>query len=86
VNAVERMRMCLAEAGYPDVFVGDDGDDPWVPMECEAPPEVRWRAFTLSVSGVPCLACWTWNHSGREAPCLAVDRLCEDCGVDREAG
>lgn len=84
-DAVERVRMALAEAGYPDAEVRSDTDGGAAVMlsgEHAVPDEVCWRAHVVaqSVPDVPCWTCWTLDSS---EVCLALGEGVEDCGVDR---
>lgn len=60
----DRLRMALAEAGYPDAAITQEWDGPHVELtpghEGAVPSEVCWRAFR--VAGCPdtpaCYPCW----------------------------
>jgi hypothetical protein len=99
VSAViaDRMRMALAEAGYPDASVRPFGlSVAWADVPCR----VAWRAGVVtgavSIQGRPlaCFACFvvandtrttgmTENERGWD--CLARGEGIEDCGADRAA-
>lgn len=93
---VERVRMALAEAGYPDAIVQPFGES--VAIDHPVPGAVAWRAN--EVAGAPnaeggptcCLACYVFSNEtdcARTPPvergwdCLARGEGVEDCGVER---
>lgn len=63
---LERIRMALAEGGYPGAKVEWDAEDngPSVPLWVE-PAYVTeaacYSAFLLAGVDVPCFGCWTYN-------------------------
>lgn len=69
----ERVRMVLAEAGYPDagVFLKSrpDAPSPWPAIQGgSCPPEVSYKAFTVAGvwrRGQPCYPCWLDGHTVR---------------------
>ena len=60
---LERMRMALAEAGYPDAVVwwGIEG---CVVVSRAVPPDVIWRACVVCNETVHCLDCFLSNATG----------------------
>ena len=79
---VERVRVCLAEAGWPDAEVWEgpqrrwDGKpEVWAPFR-GVPEAVWWMAGTLAYGGGdPCWSCW-WGNSRsaeRHNACSAGD-------------
>lgn len=72
----ERVRMALAEAGYPDVEVAVDRYGVLeMPMDA-APDDVRWRAFVLAdPHGTECWPCWSAWESGTGYPNCDHDPL-----------
>lgn len=90
-DVLERVRMCVAEAGYdPELVQGHDGLLGW----CYFPPlphDVAWRAKELTGSPTKrpgCLTCYlnfidTPPGSPERRGCLADRRLVLDCGRER---
>lgn len=77
---MERLRMALAEAGYPDVPLNHDGChdvDGWPrvtsPTSAVRNPAVWWAANELVYPRRPCWACWIaaskWRRSEPAASC-----------------
>lgn len=78
---VERLRMALAEAGYPDAEVSwDDAEDEVMVMrhrpylgdgmfgEWDLPADVVWRAYVICGETSLCLGCWR-DRSHQEPTC-----------------
>ena len=95
-SVLERVRMCLAEAGYDPMLVSE----PTVPGGAFkwSPPisaEVAWRAREVALIGRPlCFACRRarakfarrHGHFPHERRCLAARRCVEDCGQTDRIG
>lgn len=91
-SEVERVKMCVAEAGYDpssittveDPYLIEQGFTFWVDMLI--PPEVAWRA--REVAGVKEPKCWECSQDHKythiEYKCRAVRRLELDCGIERK--
>lgn len=87
-DVLERVRMCVAEAGYDPKHVNLSGKgEVQVVMHdfdgaLGVPTVVTWRAFGLvsTDESLPCLSCY---ESGDCDPCLADRRLVLDCGRER---
>lgn len=64
----ERVRMALAEAGYPNAEVNGTDTDPSVVLTGDrgVPGEVCWRAF--KVADFPCTPCWDCWQMGEADP------------------
>jgi hypothetical protein len=59
---LERIRMVLAEAGYPGTCVWRQGKN--LVMDGEIGMTVAWTAFEIGLFGVGCMACWPcWSQS-----------------------
>jgi hypothetical protein len=72
----ERVRMALAEAGYPNARVTDTA----LVIGDGVPGPAIWRAFRVSGgTGMPCLTCWLAGGT----PCDAYGEGLQDCGRDR---
>lgn len=74
----ERLRMALAEAGYPNAAIGGPDDDPDVLLGTDepgaVPDRVVWRAQRLAHGDSrPCWPCWQTgdgthcDHGGDDA-------------------
>lgn len=74
----ERVRMCLAEAGWPDAGVEWQRHRMWAgpttPYEGGPPNDVWWRALTLS--GEP-VACWPCFSSDEYMACADPRSFCD---------
>ena len=67
-SLAERVRMALAEAGYPDVIIMDDAPHPPYMDSCphvslsgprSVTPEICWKAFVVAgTPNMPCFKCW----------------------------
>jgi hypothetical protein len=75
----ERVRMALAEAGYPHAEIFGSDHDPVVTMSGPngAPDHIVWRAFRLAFADDgPCFNCWrdgfTCEDGSRTALCEAT--------------
>lgn len=78
---LERVKMCVAEAGYDPALVWPCDDDCLASVPASWPDEVVWRALSLANDGSwdnQCLACFI----ARRTSCAAVP-FTLDCGVDR---
>lgn len=75
----ERVRMALAEAGYPDADVHGPDDEPAVALSGPngVPDEACWKAFAVArCEFQPCFKCWM---AGREDECSAVGLGQKEC-------
>lgn len=86
-DLLERTRMALAEAGYPNAEVKPlyGGIDCAIILSGPnaVPDEVCWRAHHVANptgTVLPCWTCWDW---GTADACLADRPLVRDCGIDR---
>lgn len=88
-DLLERTRMALAEAGYPEATVRQDGDDIWITTSGARQNVERvdcWRAFEASGAHKEMLGRYVcWEHYGDADPdaCLADRPLVRDCGLPR---
>jgi hypothetical protein len=82
ISLVERVRMLLAEAGYPDAEVKDRGGAPGIVCdERSGSNEVRWRAHGFAGCEPACFACYTTIPA---SVCRCTGGWPErDCGVSR---
>ena len=71
----ERVRMALAEAGYPNVDVDARSGVMGMPKNA-APDAVRWRAFVLAdPDGTECWPCWSAWETGTGEPVCDHDPM-----------
>jgi hypothetical protein len=92
-DLVERVRMCVAEAGYDNSSIYpvkepellEQGFVFW-DINSSLPVDVGWRAREISGIGIPkCFACTVKHRKAAiDVECAAVRRLEFDCGVDRK--
>ena len=93
-DVLERVRMCVAEAGYDPSGVtlsSNEGGRATIVAPNEIPTEVFWRARELATLGPPrCLECCIASmflkgeaFAASITACLADRRLVLDCGRDR---
>lgn len=88
-DVLERVRMCVAEAGYDPMLVRKrerpGWSEPMLTIPTTFPYEVLWRASELAGHAHP--VCWACAEPmidrGVEFGCRAVRRLELDCGVSR---
>jgi len=89
-DVLERIRMCLAEAGHNPNHVRPARPGEWANYyyQLSVPREVAWRAReTAGAIGPICHSCYVHMVRQRrviEGLCLADRRLVEDCGVSRD--
>lgn len=89
-NLLERVRMALAEAGYPNAAVElhpTDGVIVWGGNPADPPDEVTWMALGVAAGpdrddSYSCFECWMLGGQQNES-CLADRPLVRDCGVQR---
>lgn len=80
-----RVRMALAEAGYPHAEVVGPAEDPSVTLDGPrgVPSQVCWRAFSVAgCASTPCWQCWMGSYF---QDCAALGLGVWDCGRVREA-
>lgn len=96
-DVLERVRMCIAEAGYDPrhATLRSDGS-PQIAVDASgdfgAPELVAWRAVSMVMAApgtAPCYLCWKAVTGAGESPhddrrCLSRGTLVEDCGVSRD--
>ncbi len=76
---IERLRMALAEVGYPHAGVYESTSWPgFAAIGKEVPMRVAWRAYVVTGDVSPCFKCWV---EGDHEQCL--DPGVEDCGLSR---
>lgn len=85
-EVIERIRMCIAEAGGDPFGVRLDASDSTgrsvVFDDRRVPGMIVWRAGELAGMGLK-PACWAcWNNRAT-SDCRASQRLVRDCGADR---
>lgn len=86
-DQLERMRMCVAEAGYPGTVYDVRGASALIDQFL--PSEIGWRAREICGLGVPmCFLCTEDSRRPEfefsfEDQCRAVRRLELDCGRPR---
>lgn len=89
-DVLERVKMCIAEAGY-DPALAQDGTFPdgtsGVRMAVSIPDDVSWRAMELSrLNPRPICRTCSIDAANANVPatgCEAWRPLLVDCGVDR---
>lgn len=87
---VERVKMALTEAGFPDatvrlVCVGRASVRVIGRASTGLTPRIVWRAFTVAGCNVPCWECFRVHaETGLWSGC--AERRVEDCGIERCEG
>lgn len=87
----ERVRMALAEAGYPNALVFQRYNEGLGEMRMAVsiggltPPRAAWMAYKVAGSTeLRCWACWSDDPSyTRPTACEAKGQGIEDCGIER---